>query len=194
VRGSDGEPPTSHVSAITGPNRAHARGWRTFVPSEPRSHYPWPPCTDQIMSQPGRAVWPWADEKLALHKLRVHPDSVARFSPPCEGGAGGVVPAKPGPGTRFRGGWTPRNCRLGRRCWLCPVHPPDPPFARGGKGSLARAVIRSRATKTRVSKPSLQHGQHQLFTGPDSAPGPADVLLDSVAALRHSRSPFTAVK
>ncbi len=44
--------------------------------------------------------------------------------------------------------------------------PPYPPFARGGKQSLARDVIPSRATKTRVSKPSLQLGQHQLFTGP----------------------------
>src|SRR5271157_2206199 len=34
--------------------------------------------------------------------------------------------------------------------------PPGPPFARGGKGSVARAVVRLRATKTRVSKPSLQ--------------------------------------
>jgi len=41
----------------------------------------------------------------------------------------------------------------------------DQCFARGGKGSLALAVIRSRATKTRVSKPPLQRGQHQLFTG-----------------------------
>ncbi len=36
----------------------------------------------------------------------------------------------------------------------------------GGKGSLARDVIPSRATKTRVSNSSLQLGQHQLFTGP----------------------------
>src|SRR5271157_6183113 len=33
------------------------------------------------------------------------------------------------------------------------ITPPDPPFARGGKGSLARDVIPSRATKTRVSIP-----------------------------------------
>src|SRR5271157_5129542 len=39
------------------------------------------------------------------------------------------------------------------------------PFARGGKGSLARDVVGSRATKTRVSKSSLQLSQHQLFTG-----------------------------
>src|SRR5271157_6137019 len=47
-------------------------------------------------------------------------------------------------------------------------HPPCPPFARGGKGSLAHDVIPSRATKTRVSTSSLQLCQHQLFTGPPS--------------------------
>ena len=48
--------------------------------------------------------------------------------------------------------------------------PPSLPFARWGRGSLARDVIPSRATKTRVSKPSLQLGQHQLFNGLASAP------------------------
>src|SRR5271157_5536474 len=48
------------------------------------------------------------------------------------------------------------------------ITPPAPPFARGGKGSLARNLIPSRAIKTRVSKPSLQLGQHRLFTGPGS--------------------------
>jgi hypothetical protein len=38
VRGLDGEPPTSHVSAISDrPDRADARGWGTFVPSEPHT-------------------------------------------------------------------------------------------------------------------------------------------------------------
>jgi hypothetical protein len=32
------QPPTSHVSAISPSDRADARGWRTFVPSEPRTH------------------------------------------------------------------------------------------------------------------------------------------------------------
>src|SRR5208282_4431204 len=49
-----------------------------------------------------------------------------------------------------------------------PPHPPCPPFARGGKGSLARDVIPWRAIKTRVSKPSLQLGQHQLCSMPGS--------------------------
>ena len=46
--------------------------------------------------------------------------------------------------------------------------PPTPPSqgGGGGKGSLARDVLPSRATKTRVSKSSLQLSQHQLFTGP----------------------------
>jgi hypothetical protein len=56
-------------------------------------------------------------------------------------------------------------CREGQQAETVP-NTIDPPFARGGKGSLARDVIPSRATKTRVSKPSLQLGQHQLFTGP----------------------------
>jgi len=112
-------------------------------------------------------------------------------------GSGGVVPAKPGPGTRFRGGWTPRGHppkgrvrRLVRRCWLCPLHPPDHPSPRGGKGSLARAVIPSRATKTRLSKPSLQHGQHQLFTGPASPSRNHETRLGpiSVSARPDSRS------
>ena len=49
--------------------------------------------------------------------------------------------------------------------FVAPFPPPCPPFARGGKGTLARDVIPSRATKTRVSKSSLQLCQHQLFTG-----------------------------
>src|SRR5208337_4911230 len=55
------------------------------------------------------------------------------------------------------------------RCAVPPLRraptPPGPAFARWGKGSVARAVVRSRATKTRVSKPS-QYGQHQPFTAP----------------------------
>ena len=47
---------------------------------------------------------------------------------------------------------------------------PCPPFARGGKGSVARDVVRSRATRTRVSKPPFQYGQHQLFIDPPPLP------------------------
>jgi len=110
-------------------------------------------------------VPPWADEKLVLHKLGVHPDSVARFSPPCEGGVRGGGPG----GTRawyaVPGRLDPAESPPRPKVLVMPCSPPLP-FARGGKGSLARAVIRSRATKTRVSKPSLQHGQHQLFISP----------------------------
>jgi len=109
---------------------------------------------------------------LVLHKLRIHPDFVAPFSPPCEGGVGGG-----GPGMTIHKVF-PCSLPLSSFASLSrgeknrfrfprlPHHPPCPPFARGGKGSLARDVIPSRATKTRVSKPSLQLSQHQLFIGP----------------------------
>ena len=51
------------------------------------------------------------------------------------------------------------------------MHLEDPEltaFARVGKGSVTRALVRS-PTKTRGSKPSLQYGQHQLLTGPAPA-------------------------
>src|SRR5271166_2677050 len=47
-------------------------------------------------------------------------------------------------------------------------HPPDPP-SQGGKASLARDVIPSRVTRTRVSKSSLQLSQHQLCHHPSLA-------------------------
>ena len=113
-----------------------------------------------------------AGEKLVLHKLRFHPDLVAPFSPPCEGGVRGVVPTRPV--TRSSHALSlsvlSHPSREARRIVFdfqgSRITPPNPPFARGGKGSLARNLIPSRAIKTRVSKPSLQLGQHQLFTGP----------------------------
>jgi len=39
----------------------------------------------------------------------------------------------------------------------CAPTPPGPPFARGGNGRLAGAVVLSRAAKTRVSKPSVKY-------------------------------------
>src|SRR5208337_2253701 len=114
----------------------------------------------------------WAGEKLVLHKLRFHPGFAAPFPPPCEGGVRGG-----GPGTTSHKVF-PHTLPLSPFASLSrgeknrfrfprlPHHPPCPPFARGGKGSLARDVIPSRATKTRVLKSSLQPSQHQLFTGP----------------------------
>src|SRR5271157_3110399 len=99
---------------------------------------------------------------------------LAPFSPPCEGGVRGG-----GPGTTSHKVF-PCSLPLSRFAFLSrggknrfrfprlPPHPPCPPFARGGKGSLARDVIPSRAIKTRVSKPSLQCGQDQLCSMPGS--------------------------
>src|SRR5271157_956446 len=123
-------------------------------------HWNCPPRITQASSQ----NWP----------MRFHPDFVAPFSPPCEGGVRGGGPGSTShkvfpcslPLSPFaslsRGG--KNRFRFAR----LPHHPPYPPFARGGKGSLARDVIPSRATKTRVSKPSLQLGQHQLCSMPGS--------------------------
>ncbi len=47
-----------------------------------------------------------------------------RVSPLAKGGLGGVVPAEHWPGTRVPSCRASRNCRLGRACPLCPVHPP----------------------------------------------------------------------
>src|SRR5208282_1973152 len=109
----------------------------------------------------------WAGEKVGLQKLRVHPDFVAPFSPPCEGGVRGGGPCgindrvfkgasstrlaatlgsdletRPnaletrgeigleivaGPGCKRRG----KPFTVSQACVLTP---PDPPFARGGKG------------------------------------------------------------
>ncbi len=62
-----------------------------------------------------------------MNKVCVAPDFVAQISPPCEGGVRG------GPGTNHRPGvLTPNVLAQGT-----PVTPPNPPFARGGKITLA---------------------------------------------------------
>ncbi len=73
----------------------------------------------------------WRDEKLVLHRSRVHPSFVESFPPLRRGGQGGWSAAEHWPGTRFRGGWTRRGHapkvrvrRFGRRYWLRTVHPP----------------------------------------------------------------------
>ena len=118
----------------------------------------------------------WSCKSFAFMPISLH-----CFPPPCEGGVRGG-----GPGTTSHKVF-PRSlpyspfASLSRgeknrsRCPRLPQHPPYPPFARGGfngapfarggKGSLAGDVIPSRATKTRVSKSSLQLGHRRLFAG-----------------------------
>ena len=60
--------------------------------------------------------------------------------------------------------------------------------ARGGKGSLARDVIPSRATKTRVSKPPLQLGQDQLCSMPPRRSSSTATLGVRARLLMRSRS------
>src|SRR5262249_2953144 len=110
----------------------------------------------------GRAgAWGWAGDKLVLHKVRVPPDLVApRFPPLRRGGSPGTSSHQVFPSAlRFES----RGSR---------PTPPGPPFARGGKGSLARAALRGCATPIRVSKLSLPYGQHHPFTSPAWGAGP----------------------
>ena len=53
----------------------------------------------------------------------------AHFPPLAKGGLGGVVPAEPGARFAASGRLDRRNYGVGRGSWLCPVHPPDLPFA-----------------------------------------------------------------
>jgi hypothetical protein len=173
-------------------------------------------------SEPASAIYvigerlgaqPWAGENLVLHKLRVHPDSVARFFPPLRrGGQGGWSrrnqglvrgsgAAGPRGGTRRRAGSAASAEAAGYALfsppdWPLPVTAVTPP-SQGGKG-IARAVIQSRATKTRLSKPSLDHGQHQLFTTPaqphpESGFSPPAIVFASFGRMvqRHYRSRIT---
>src|SRR5271157_1763395 len=94
----------------------------------------------------------WAVEKSVLHKLRFPPDFVAPSSLRCEGGSPFFPPLRRG-GRRGGPGTTshrrfPRSLPLSPFASLSrgeknrsrpsrlPHHPPYPPFARGGKGSL----------------------------------------------------------
>src|SRR5271157_6116732 len=100
--------------------------------------------------------WAWAGEKSVLHKLRFHPDFVAPFSPPCEGGV--------------RGGWARHDQSQGLPM-LCPSQsfriplarreesfslskaraaPPLPPLRKGGKGiarSRRHSIPRNKNTR-----------------------------------------------
>src|SRR5208337_5441922 len=96
--------------------------------------------------------WRWAIEKSVLHKLRFPHDFVAPFSLCCEGGSPFFPPLRRG--GRGGGYGTTSHTRFPRSLLLSPFaslsrgeknrsrpsrlphHPPYPPFARGGKGSL----------------------------------------------------------
>ena len=105
----------------------------------------------------------WAGEKLVLHKLRFHPDFVAPFSPPCEGGV--------------RGGWSRHDqsqglpmlspsqsfrIPLARRevsfpISKAPASPPLPPLRKGGKGiarSRRRSIARNKNTRLETVPPA----------------------------------------
>ena len=105
-----------------------------------------------------------AGEKLVLHKLRLHPDFVAPFSPPCEGGGlGGVVPARPV--TRSSHALflsvLSHPSREARRIVFdfqgSRITPPTPPSQGGGKGSLSRrhSIARNKNTRLEIVPPTL---------------------------------------
>jgi len=74
----------------------HRLGRDSWDPRPSIGEPPGVPASGWVRLRPSRTRMPggrgWSGEKLALHELGVHPDSVARFSPPCEGGGsqGGV--------------------------------------------------------------------------------------------------------
>ena len=158
----------------------------------------------------------WAGEKCGLAEAAPgHLDVVAPHPPLAKGGSGGVVPARPvtrsshalsrlrsfriplarreepsslskcsritSPAPPSQGGKeiapSRRHCvahnKNTRIKTVAPArstptfhHPTTAPLRKGGKGiarSRRHSIVR---TKTRVSKPSLQLSQHQLFTGP----------------------------
>ena len=79
----------------------------------------------------------WDDEKLALHTLHVHPDSVACRPPLKKGGQGGVSPRNHSLVRVFPDGSPPRICRIGPTYWLCLLTPPAPP-SQGGDVPMTR--------------------------------------------------------
>jgi hypothetical protein len=72
------------------------------------------------------------------------PISTRVFPPLAKGGLGGVVPAKPAPRSRF-GAAGPVDLPLMRAsiegAAFALSTPPNPPFARGGKGPLAGTIV-----------------------------------------------------
>jgi len=104
-----------------------------------------------------------AGEKLVLHKLRFHPDFVAPFSPPCEGGVRGVVPARPV--TRSSHALSlsvvSHPSRVARRIVFdfqgSRITPPAPPLRKGGKGiarSRRHSIARNKNTRLETIPPA----------------------------------------
>ena len=98
MRGSDGEPPASHVSAIPSGVGLTPEDERTFVPSEPRSHDPWSLRGDHVTSEKGAlaiilvrmySISEWADEFLrCCESLPGDQPSMNGSNPPSPKGRG----------------------------------------------------------------------------------------------------------
>src|SRR5271157_5352994 len=99
----------------------------------------------------------WAGEKLVLHKLRFHPDFVAPFSPPCEGGVRGG-----GPGTTSHKVFP---CSLSQSFRIplarreesfsiskAPASPPPAPPSQGGERDRSLATSFHRAQQKHASR------------------------------------------
>jgi hypothetical protein len=124
--------------------------------------------------------WVWSGEKLALHKLGVHPVSVARFFPPCEGvvrgGEHGITSSF---GRRFEGGGQSITSTLRRggnsagssrpvtayQALVAPGPPRAPPSQGGEKRSLAGAVV-DRATQNHAPRNRPWSSGHTNYLPP----------------------------
>jgi hypothetical protein len=149
----------------------------------------------------------WAGEKLVLHKLRFHPDFVAPFSPPCEGGVGGVVPARPV--TRSSHALSlsvlSHPSREARRTVFdfqgSRITPPAPPSQGGERDrSLATSFHRAPQKHTSRNRPSssvntnFSPAQDQPADGaenprPRQFPGDGDRAIDSNSRRTASLAP-----
>ena len=134
---------------------------------------------DRIWESEAGLVKSWSCTSCAFIPISLHhfpplAKQGAPFSPPCEGGQGGWFRHDQSQGLPMLSPSQSFRIPLARRDKSISLSkapgspPPRPPLRKGGKGSLARDVIPSRSTKTRVSKSSLQLSQHQLFTAPAS--------------------------
>ena len=123
--------------------------------------------------------WPWHVENLRFQPARAPLGFVARFSPPCEGGARGGDPRATKYGVRG-GTW---SIRLGRplgpvaskrqthsRCPRCASPPPRAPPSQGGE------ILRDRRNKTNNARAPNPLDSDRLFNTPEppSRRGPDD--------------------